>query len=333
MRLRSPLDQLESKNVPSDLRLANVSKELVAVVKDPEASTPVGMTLSPDGSIMALAGKNNTVRLWKLAGLKPELYRVFDGYPGPVQLMAFSPDSKKLATGSTDQKVRLWNIPAKEVVAYVPEEGRAVSGLAFAPNGEMLASSSYRIQLWDVTKKPTRRYESLPAEGHDGLSGLKFRDKGMMVSSSMNGAVLVWDLSKGPLRPLNVPDLDKGTAVWSLAFSPDGTRLCTCTSTRTYIWEWTGKAWAQRFARRGRASSAVFSPDGKTLVTSYSTDAGGDTGRVAVEDPSDAAEDKRWIFPEHVRGLGAAADGRHVAVVAGRETVYILRLSDPPPAK
>jgi serine/threonine-protein kinase len=335
MLLRSPLDQLESKYVPSELRLANLSKELVAVVKDPEASAPIGMTLSPDGSILALAGKNNTVRLWKLGGPKPELdrNRVLTGYPGPVQLMAFSPDSKKLATGSTDQKVRLWNMPEKKVVEYLPEEGRGVSGLVFAPDGNTVASSSSHIELWDVTKEPTRRYSGQPAEGHNGLCGLVFRDKGMIASSSMNGAALVWDLSKGPPRPLTVLDLNKGT-VWSLAFSPDGTRLCICANLGTYIWKVAGKDWGQPFARRGRASSAVFAPDGKTLVTSYSTDAGGDTGRVAVEDPYDAAEDKRWIFPEHVRGLAVAADGRHVAV-AGRETVYILRLSELPvrPAK
>ena len=78
MLLRSPLDQLNGKNIPAEMRVANLHKgltgqeglraALVAVVKDPEASTPLGMTLSPDGSILAIAGKNNTVRFWKLAG-------------------------------------------------------------------------------------------------------------------------------------------------------------------------------------------------------------------------------------------------------------------------
>src|SRR5262249_10585964 len=76
MRLRSPLDRLESKNIPSDMWangwLANLSKHLVAIVNDPEASTPIGVALSPDCSTLAIAGKNNTIRLWKLAGAKPE---------------------------------------------------------------------------------------------------------------------------------------------------------------------------------------------------------------------------------------------------------------------
>ena len=66
--------------------------------------------------------------------------------------MAFSPDSKKLVTSSTDKKVRLWNIPEKKVVEYLPEEGHGISGLAFAPDGNTVASSGSHIELWDVTK-------------------------------------------------------------------------------------------------------------------------------------------------------------------------------------
>jgi serine/threonine protein kinase len=336
MRLRSPLDQLDSRRIPADQRVANLSKELVAVVNDPEAATPIGpMALSPDGSTLAIASKNNSVKLWKLAGPRPELDpRVLTGYPGPLQLLAFSPDGKRLATSSTDQKVRLWTLPGREVVEYLPEEGYRVHGLAFAPDGNTLASGGSDIQLWDVTKKPARRHGGQPVDGQHGFANLVFRDKGMMASTStFGGATLVWDLSQGPPRRVTALDLDRGTdkgIANTLAFSPDGTRLCIAANTGTFIWKVTGKDWGQPFVKRpGAGVLATFTPDGKTVVLVYTTNAGGAGGRVVLWDPSAAeTNDRKWELPEIVRGFALAADGRHV-LIAGRATVYILRL-DPP---
>jgi WD40 repeat protein len=83
------------------------------------SSSVQGVAFSPDGTQVASASSDETVRLWDLA-TGSEL-QTLKGHSGRVYGAAFSPDGTQVASASDDKTVRLWDPvaaapPAKETV-------------------------------------------------------------------------------------------------------------------------------------------------------------------------------------------------------------------------
>jgi WD40 repeat protein len=68
---------------------------------------------SPDGSKLASASDDRTVRVWDVATGKAE--RTFEGHSGSVRSVMFSPDGSKLASASNDRTVRVWDVATGKV--------------------------------------------------------------------------------------------------------------------------------------------------------------------------------------------------------------------------
>jgi hypothetical protein len=66
------------------------------------------MLFSPYGEFLAVAGTDDTVRLWSTR--TGDLLATLVGHTGNVAHMAFSSDNRTLATGSWDGTVRLWDL-------------------------------------------------------------------------------------------------------------------------------------------------------------------------------------------------------------------------------
>ena len=137
----------------------------------------------------------------------------------PVHRAALSPEGRFLATGGSftdppgvgplDTTIRIWDLPAGREVATLPGHDDAISGLAFSPDGRLLAShssdrSSRRyvleseprdrtIRVWDIaTRRELRRFE-----GHRGaINVITFTPDGRsLISGSDDATALVWDVS------------------------------------------------------------------------------------------------------------------------------------------
>jgi WD40 repeat protein len=66
------------------------------------------LALSPDGKLLASAGRDGTLNLWDVASGKV-LATTQEGVLG-FQAVAFSTDGKSLATGGIDCNVSLWDV-------------------------------------------------------------------------------------------------------------------------------------------------------------------------------------------------------------------------------
>jgi WD40 repeat protein/tRNA A-37 threonylcarbamoyl transferase component Bud32 len=125
--------------------------------------SPVSLTLSPDGSTVALGRGNCEVCLWDWATGKT---RSTSGrHRTEVIRAAFAPNGSILATGSRDGGIKLWSVVTGEELA--PVAGHDLGGvLAFSPDGKTLASGgeSGVVKLWHVATGQ----ELLSLEGHRG---------------------------------------------------------------------------------------------------------------------------------------------------------------------
>src|SRR2546421_9543280 len=68
---------------------------------------------SPDGSKLASASDDGTVRVWNVTTGQAE--RTFEGHTDWVNSVVFSPDGSKLASASRDRTVRVWSVATGQV--------------------------------------------------------------------------------------------------------------------------------------------------------------------------------------------------------------------------
>ena len=179
------------------------------------------ITFSPDGSQVAVASANGVALYNTYSGHTIMLFPVL---AGGVVALAISPAREKdagqaIAVASEDGIVHLWDARTGEHSADFVGHTDPVVALAFSPDGNTLASGSFReIRLWDLTVRMAPRASVL--QGHrDIVTTLAFSpDSKTLVSTSFYGTILLWDVETGQLR--HTLHAHTGS-IQALAFSPD----------------------------------------------------------------------------------------------------------------
>jgi WD40 repeat protein len=189
----------------------------------------LGLAYNKDGTRLASASRDKTVKIWDPAGGK-ELLTIKD-HPREVHAVAFSPDGKWLAstTGQWLKKekkfqgeVRLWDAASGKPAGTLTGHEELVVAVAFHPENKQLASAAEDklIILWDPDKKSQLHV----LKGHTAtVRALAYSPDGKRLASGGGDTVVkLWDTESGKeLATLKGPTRD----VSSLAFTPDGKRL------------------------------------------------------------------------------------------------------------
>ncbi|MFP4057846.1 MAG: hypothetical protein ACLF0G_13350 [Candidatus Brocadiia bacterium] len=111
-----------------------------------------GVAFGPEGTRLATAAHDKTVRLWEVATGR-EVWR-FEGHGGGVSSVAFSPHGARLLSGGYDRTVRLWDIASGKEVRCFAVHRDEVAAVAFHPGGRyaLSASSDGDVRLWGLPR-------------------------------------------------------------------------------------------------------------------------------------------------------------------------------------
>ncbi|QDT14278.1 protein kinase domain-containing protein [Alienimonas californiensis] len=268
----------------------------------------------PDGQRVVTAGKGDAILLSDLNS--GEVVRRFEGHTGFVERLAVSPDGTRLASGSSnwvrkdrgDLTVRVWDVETgRELWQAEPpptDNGYgAVHEVMFTPDGARVVSVHHAaedgVSVWDAaTGELLRRFSgkhssiksaALSPDGRTLATGHEaVQVKELRWDDPEHAVVRLWDLASGEeVRRL----VGHAGQINAVAFSPDGTRLLSCSGS-----QYLNDAWTPELSR---------------------------DNTLRLWDVATGAELARQRLPGGGQAAAYAPDGEHVASVAGGKNLLV----------
>ncbi|MFB7265836.1 hypothetical protein ACFCXH_27395 [Streptomyces nojiriensis] len=238
-------------------------------------SDVVSVSVAPDGTLLATASWDRTIRLWDIADAHHPLQLAVVNQPERLMSVAFGEGGRILATAS-ERSVRLWDVTDRRAPAELStlaDQRSAPTWVASGPAGLIATGhTDGTARLWNVTD-PRRPRLQATLPGHSAaLTSVTFSPDSRTVATTGDTTTRLWDV-RDPAHPLLLDVLRGHTdTVTSAAFSPDGKTVATGSWDRTArVWDISGDRRTQPPAvlpvHPAIVWSVAFSPDGGTLVS------------------------------------------------------------------
>jgi WD40 repeat protein len=356
-----------SKDKKLHIRYLSKSRSSVEM----ETTQAVCLAFSPDGKNLLSGERGGELILWDAATGKE--VRRFAGHAKRILSLAFSSDGSRILSGSEDHAAILWDAATAVQLHAYRGHPHGVSNVGFNDEAkQVLTVSGKAIFVWDAaqgeivrTIKPAdMTCAALSPDGRQALSGanngvvtlwdtatgkeianrddrskaveaVQFSPNGrwLLISCLADQNTLVWDLRSGQLAA----KLEGAAGGVCPAFNRDGSQALTMQGNDVLLWDVeSGRQVASFQGHAGKVASAVFSPDGRQIL-SNSKDGQVIQWDVATAKPvhfyqGDPKAKSRAVFrPDgqelvvpspHVLTIYSAASGEKLRTIDVRRTVH-----------
>ncbi|GAA3436054.1 AAA family ATPase [Kutzneria kofuensis] len=322
-------------------RVLSSASAPLATVLDGHTGAVYLTTFSPNGTLLATASYDNTVRLWDVRDRQRPvpIGKPITGFGSWVSSAVFSPDGRTLAAAGDDHLVRLYDIadPAHPRLIGAPlnQDTGTIYLIAFSPDGKTLAAACehQKAQLWDVhdIEHPT---PLAALTGHTNpVRSIAFSPNGRYLAAGGDDrTVLLYDVSN-PRVPVQVgvPLGGYKDTVHSVAFSPDGSMLASGSGDGSVrLWDVRDPASAPEIglplSGLSPQWSVAFTPDGRILGSA------GQDGSVRLWNLANPAQPGLIGQPltgNDLYALGFSPDGRTLATGGGDTEVRLWTMPSP----
>ncbi len=269
-------------------------------------------------------GTQQGVRIYTLPGLRPASDIAF----GQPNFLTNSPDQRELAWATQDNVIQLWKVSATNQPLDLSGNTGPVTGLAFSPDGQRLASASYdmHIFIWNNGQETPAQTWEIPF----WASNLSFSPDGTEMAgvNLQEFEIQIWKTANGdPVRNLSWTE-HASPALYGAFFSPDWTSVAWTARGTVQLMSVVSGDLGPTLNHEDFVNGVAWSPDGSLLAVATAATIDGNFQPVVVIWNA-ASGEKVTTLPQSdpTLNLQFSPDGKKLATLTSNGALQIWAVS------